>query len=292
MEMHQVRYFLAVARTLNFTRAAEDCNVSQPSLTRAVQKLEDELGGPLLRRERSLTHLTELGQLMLPHLERTYDAAQTAKELAKGVRRAETAPLRLGVAHCVESEALVETLRDLDIAIPGLEITLIEGSSGDLIDRALKGDVDLLVIGLPDAEVERLDPWPLYKLRYKMMVGVDHRLAARDEVDLNDFVEENWIDDGCEGTARLRKAAEIANVELRFKHRVESSRHAQNFVLAGLGSGIHGGRGDPDRRLKLLAFADPTMTVDVVMAGIAGRRRSLAADALVRAARARGWETV
>ena len=51
MEMHQVRYFLAVARTRNFTRAAEECNVSQPSLTRAIQKLEGELGGPLFRRE-------------------------------------------------------------------------------------------------------------------------------------------------------------------------------------------------------------------------------------------------
>ena len=52
MEMHQVRYFLAVARTLNFTRAAEECNVAQPSLTRAIRQLEGELGGDLFRRER------------------------------------------------------------------------------------------------------------------------------------------------------------------------------------------------------------------------------------------------
>ena len=51
MEMHQVRYFLALCETLNFTRAAENCNVSQPALTRAVHKLEEELGGLLLRRE-------------------------------------------------------------------------------------------------------------------------------------------------------------------------------------------------------------------------------------------------
>src|SRR5882757_8481087 len=69
MEMHQVRYFLAVAETLNFTRAAEKCNVTQPALTRAIQKLEEELGGLLLRRERNLTHLSDLGRLMKPHLE-------------------------------------------------------------------------------------------------------------------------------------------------------------------------------------------------------------------------------
>jgi len=64
MEMHQVRYFLAVARTLNFTRAAEECNVAQPSLTRAIRQLEDELGGDLFRRERPHAQLTELGQRM------------------------------------------------------------------------------------------------------------------------------------------------------------------------------------------------------------------------------------
>ena len=69
MEMHQVRYFLAVARVLNFTRAAEECHVAQPSLTRAIKQLEAELGGDLFRRERNLTHLTDLGQRMLPMLQ-------------------------------------------------------------------------------------------------------------------------------------------------------------------------------------------------------------------------------
>ena len=101
MEMHQVRYFLAAARTLNFTRAAEECNVTQPSLTRAIQKLEEEFGGLLFRRERALTHLTDLGRLMLPHLERTYEAAQAAKALAKGVGKATVAPLNLGMAATV-----------------------------------------------------------------------------------------------------------------------------------------------------------------------------------------------
>ena len=63
--MQQIRYFLAVCETLNFTRAAEQCHVTQPALTRAVQKLEDELGGLLFRRERHLTHLTDLGRKSL-----------------------------------------------------------------------------------------------------------------------------------------------------------------------------------------------------------------------------------
>jgi LysR family hydrogen peroxide-inducible transcriptional activator len=65
MEMHQVRYFLAIADELNFTRAAERCKASQPSLTRAIKKLEEEFGGRLFHREHVKTHLSELGRIVL-----------------------------------------------------------------------------------------------------------------------------------------------------------------------------------------------------------------------------------
>ena len=82
MEIHEVRYFLAVCDTLNFTKAAEQCNVTQPALTRAIQKLEGELGGLLFSRERGNTHLTELGRLMQPHLEEVMARTAAAKEQA------------------------------------------------------------------------------------------------------------------------------------------------------------------------------------------------------------------
>src|SRR5919108_5328137 len=97
MEMHQIRYFLAVCETLNFTRAAEQCNVTQPALTRAIQKLEEELGGLLFRRERNLSHVTDLGRLMRPHLEHVLEETEAAKSTAKGFMKLENAPLRLGV---------------------------------------------------------------------------------------------------------------------------------------------------------------------------------------------------
>jgi len=87
MEMHQVRYFLAVARTLNFTRAAEECNVAQPSLTRAIRQLEGELGGDLFRRERPQAQLTELGQRMLPLLKQCYESAISAALWPPRLRR-------------------------------------------------------------------------------------------------------------------------------------------------------------------------------------------------------------
>lgn len=69
MEMHQVRYFLVVCEHLNFTQAARGCHVAQPSLTRAIQLLEKEFGGRLFHRERSRTHLIELGRIVRPYLQ-------------------------------------------------------------------------------------------------------------------------------------------------------------------------------------------------------------------------------
>ena len=94
MEMHQVRYFLAVAQELNFSRAAEKCNVSQPSLSRAIQQLEGELGGPLFNRERHLTHLTDLGEMVRPHMENVYEAAMKAKQLSRDLAQLKSAMFR------------------------------------------------------------------------------------------------------------------------------------------------------------------------------------------------------
>jgi DNA-binding transcriptional LysR family regulator len=87
MEMHQIRYFLAVSETLNLTKAAERCDVAQPSLTRAIKALETELGGELIRRERNLSHLTELGQRVLPMLRQCYETAASAKLVAEWHRQ-------------------------------------------------------------------------------------------------------------------------------------------------------------------------------------------------------------
>jgi DNA-binding transcriptional LysR family regulator len=117
MEVQQIRYSLAAACTLNFTRAAEECNVTQPSLTRAIQQLEEELGGDLLRRERKLSHLTDLSQRMLPLMQQCHDMAQCAKTLAGSIKRGEIASLRLGLTRTIDISLLVSYLSELNRAV-------------------------------------------------------------------------------------------------------------------------------------------------------------------------------
>ena len=121
MEMQQVRYFVALADTLNFTRAAEKCNVSQPALTRAIQQLEHEFGGPLFHRERGNTHLSELGRMMLPYLQTVEEQTKAARELLIAQASdwqfiistgevADYATRRFNV-HCDDLERLLMTLK-------------------------------------------------------------------------------------------------------------------------------------------------------------------------------------
>ena len=87
MELHQIRYFLALCEELNFTRAAKQCGVAQSSLTRAIKALETELGGALFHRERANTRLSELGLRVRPFLEQAYGHVDGVKRQARDVLR-------------------------------------------------------------------------------------------------------------------------------------------------------------------------------------------------------------
>ena len=129
MEMHQIRYFLALCEELNFTKAAERCNVAQPSLTRAIKLLEHEFGGVLVNRERANTHLSELGRTMRPHLAEVYDNAQLARSEAGKLKKSRRFTLRLGVM-CTIAPAPLLILVTISLAVI---LTSISKSSTPLL---------------------------------------------------------------------------------------------------------------------------------------------------------------
>jgi DNA-binding transcriptional LysR family regulator len=84
MDLPQISHFLALARLLNFTRAAEECSITQPAFSRSIRRLELELGGDLLLRERSLTQLTKFGQAMLPRPKRDSSIRMRVRPFTSG----------------------------------------------------------------------------------------------------------------------------------------------------------------------------------------------------------------
>src|SRR5262249_23984215 len=119
--MHQVRYFLTLCQELNFTRAAEKCNVAQPALTRAIKLLEDEIGGLLFHRERARTHLSELGQAVRPYLEEVQRQSQQAKRLATSLIELKGTPLKLGIMCTIGPSNFVGLLTNLHARYPRID---------------------------------------------------------------------------------------------------------------------------------------------------------------------------
>jgi len=164
MEMHHIRYFLAVADELNFTKAAEKCNVSQPSLTRAIKLLEEELGGLLFHRERAHTRLSDLGQMMRPYLQQIYDETHQAKRLAHDFTCLKKSILKLGIMCTIAPNAIIQLIRSIQLHHPGVELQLCDGKASDLQDRLLGGGLEVAVYCVPGQEPDdRLHAMPLFR---------------------------------------------------------------------------------------------------------------------------------
>jgi DNA-binding transcriptional LysR family regulator len=237
MELFQVRYFLALARTLNFTRAAEACNVSQPALTRAIQRLEDELGGPLLHRERNLTQLTALGRAMLPHLEAAHAAAESAAAQAAAFRRRDSEPLRLGIDGTLSARILGPALRALQERIPGFEFGLAEAGSGDLLERMMEGELDSAILVEPVKPPERLDRWRLFGDRYVVLCPEDHPLTELDEIPTAALARESLLtrERVSDFDQALERICTVAGFAPKPRHRCSGEDQIHQMVAAGLG---------------------------------------------------------
>ena len=148
MELHQINYFLAASETLNFTRAAENCDVAVPTLTRAIKKLEEELGGQLFRRERHLTHLTDLGRLMQIHFQTIRDATEQARvDADRHLRAAGT--LKIGVISSMPAQQLIAYLKALRARAPELELNIWESNCEEIASALENNEIDLAIMSLP-----------------------------------------------------------------------------------------------------------------------------------------------
>ncbi|MDD2706319.1 MAG: LysR family transcriptional regulator, partial [Acidocella sp.] len=187
MELAQVKYFLALCRTLNFSRAAEQCNVTQPAFSRAMQRLEEEFGGALIFRERNLTQLTELGRAMRPHLQAMADAAEAAQALAEAKRKAAGGSLKIGFAPGVGAGAVADAVGEVLRALPGTEVHFSEAPPGVLVDAMLGDSLDCALLSETTVLPERLNRWPLYTEVAVLVLPGGHPLAQMNAVTARDI---------------------------------------------------------------------------------------------------------
>lgn len=293
MEMQQVRYFTAVARTLNFTRAAEECNVTQPALTRAIKQLEFELGGELIRREGRNTHLTELGKKMLPILRQCHEAALAATALAKAVSKGHISTLTIAVARSLDPALFMRPLQELYPIFPGIQIKLKRGSAAEIATMLKSGEVDIAMGGPLNETWDRLEAWPMFNESFELVVSSGHTLAMHNAVDLDvELIREEQflLLSGAELTDYERERLCTVGVNLINAHEVETSQDMEIMVAAGFGIAVapnHAARSAQLHRLNLSGL-DLQRTIAVYT--VAGRPKARETSALLNLLRGKQWE--
>lgn len=293
MEMHQIRYFLAVGRTLNFTQAADECHVSQPSLSRAIIKLEEELGGDLFRRERGLTHLTDLGRMMQPLLQQTYDTATSAKTLASSYRKGGTAPLRLALSNTVDLRLLIEPLSSLIEGMTGLELKFFRGTAGQVAEQIKGGESELGIAGPLEADWERFKSWTLFHGTFHLLVHKSHRLASQKSIALKDLAGERLLGRPyCEVADRFAALLAANGIEQSSGDMLASDTDALELINANVGVGVMPATTRCGSNLSSIPIEGIDLDFPTLLYSVHGRQHSPAAAGLIQLVRAANWRQI
>ena len=283
MEMHQVRYFLAVCETLNFTRAAERCNVSQPALTRGIKTLEDELGGSLFNRERNQTNLTELGRLMLPHLQEVWEQQEQARQRAKGFAQLKDAPLRLGVMCSIGPTRLVPVVQSFHDRYPGIELHLMDSKCGVLQEQLINGELDVAIYALPEGIDERLHARPLFAERFMIITAPGHDFERQNAVRATDLHGRPYLSRaGCEYGPYMQSILETRGVKVTRIYRSDRDDWVQAMVLGGLGFGFFPEFSVALPGLVVRPLVEPAIERNVNLVTVRGRPHTPALAAFVK----------
>lgn len=289
MELAQIRYFITLCHTLNFSRAAEECNVTQPAFSRAIQRLEEELGGALIFRERNLTRLTSLGREMRPHFETMLEAADAVRALADARQQNTPRSLRIGLGPGIPATpitgAVAETLR----VLPGTEVHFTEAPSGTLVDSMLADGLDCALLPDDASLPERLNRWPVFTDSAILICPETHPLARRNQCKLPDLEGETLlIGDACGNFGD--RLAQMADTPLRTQRMRATASQMQELVRAGLGLALLSNRAAVSPPLAARAFVEPPLQRQILLTAVAGRPLNEAACGFMRLCRAQSFD--
>jgi DNA-binding transcriptional LysR family regulator len=291
MEMHQVRYFLAAAKALSFTRAAETCHVSQPALTTAIKKLEAQLGGPLFHREGRQVVLTEFGRRMQPHLSQILEQARAAETVAKDFRLLDQVPIRLGVMSTIGPMRLNSLFAAFEHNSPGVDTTVRDGAPEALAALLDADELDIAILNPLEGLGENYRAEPLYTERYVVLLPPVHPLRSRDALALRDLSGEPYVDRlSCEMREMVMGVCEDMGVKLYARFRSEREDWVQAMVMANIGfafmpefSVTH-----PDSVPRPLV--EPAVKRTISLITVRGRKHSPAVAAFIRTVRQHKWD--
>lgn len=181
MELRHLRYFAALAETLNFTRAAMKCHVTQSTLSHQIKQLEDELGAPLFDRVGKRVVITEAGDTLLARIKPALEQIDSAVNDMHTPPHELTGQVRIGATHSFNTRLVPKCIASFLDRYPSLKITVEELSQQRIVERLESGDIDL---GIAYRPMENHGLWfePLYNEELQLVVADWHPMASRKRV--------------------------------------------------------------------------------------------------------------
>ena len=268
MELDQLRYFLAVADRGNFTRAAEDLMISQPALSRSIQKLEEELGQPVFERKARSVSLTDAGTLLQARAQQVLSILEDTK--AEITDDGQSGRIRIGAIPTIAPYYLPKVLRQFSEKFPRATIIVHENTTDHLLKSCTQGEIDLAILALP-VPAKYLEVEELFEEELLLVLPPDHPLDDRKSIRLKDmhpfpFVlldEAHCLSDNIVSFCRERSFQPVAverTSQLAMVQELVSLSHGVSMVPA-----MAQQLDQSDRRVyRSLTGRKPTRTVAVV----------------------------
>lgn len=289
MEFHQIRYFLAVCDHMNFTRAAEACGVSQPALTVAIRKLEEELGGTLFERTARQIALTPLGRTMRTHLGRIEETRAAAGRVARAVLEDPAPRIDLGVYSTIGPCAVAPALAAFQQAHPGTEVVLYDSWGAKAIDLLRSGAFDCAVIAVHGARPDGIDVRHITTEPMVLAVPEGHPLAAG-PARLADLSGVTYFDRlRCEFREEIMARMRAEGIAPQIDLRSEAEDWVQHAIASGRGTTIVPRDSIVTPGIAAVEISDLGISRDIAIATVRGRPLSAAAGRLIDYLTAWAW---
>jgi LysR family hydrogen peroxide-inducible transcriptional activator len=237
MEVHQLRYVVAIARTGNFSRAAAECHVSQPSLSQQVRKLEEELGERLFERDQKRTRLTTTGERFIARATRILEELADAQREAHETHEVARGTVTIGALPTIAPYLLPPVIAEFSARYPGVHVVLHEETTATLVALAASYELDLAIASLPLRDAATFEIQPLLEEELLLAIPPSHPLARKRSITLDDLEDAAFVlmkEGHCLGDQTLRFCHQ-GGVEPNVVSRSAQVETIRRLVHAGLG---------------------------------------------------------
>lgn len=192
MTLTELRYIVTLAQQQHFGQAAELCHVSQPTLSIAVKKLEQELGVELFERSKNSVRPTPIGEQVVAQAQRVLEESASIKDIASAGKDQLKTPLHVGAIFTIGPYLFPHFIPALQEKVPQMPLVVEEGFTATLRQRLRKGELDVIIVALPFTEPDVVTQ-PLYTEQFVVLMPFDHPLAKKEKIAPEDLDHENVL---------------------------------------------------------------------------------------------------